>query len=286
MERPEKKGTGAMGQLGLLLVSLGAGQRRGWEDDFGTLQNRMQQAFPGWQVEGACAGLAAHQSGFQRQVPSPAQAMESMAAQGVKKLAIQPLYLLEGREYHRLRQQAAEQARLFMAFCWGEPLFAAPEDHRQGARALAQAIPVDRGEALVLVGHGAGHPAHAAYQRLAQAFRALGYDHVFVGTLQGSPGLEEVLERLRQAGYRRALLAPLMMTAGLHAQRDLAGSQGSWKAGLERAGLKVRCLLQGLGRLETVQRLYVEHARQAVGRLESQRGGTEKSDEQTEGGAA
>lgn len=264
-----------MGKQGLLVAGLGVRRQQTGETAVGAIASSMKSAFPGWQVEQAYLEPVVRRSGGRQgqELVSPAQVIGRMADRGVTRLVIQPACLLCGWEYHRLQQEAAEQAVRLQKVSWGAPLLSGPEDHRQVAQALVRAFPVVPEEALVLVGHGTDHPIQAAYLSLAQMFRALGHSHVFVGTLKGWPRFPDVWEQLRQAGYRRALLAPLMLSAGKHAQKDLAEGPDSWKYRLEQEALKVRCVLQGLGQLEQVRQVYVEHARQAMSRLDRSESG-------------
>ena len=89
-------------------------------------------------------------------------------------------------------------------------------------------------------------------------FRLAGREDVLVGTVEGWPGLEDLLPVLKRQGAERAVLVPLLLTAGTHVGEDIAGSgPESWKSRLEEAGLVVHPVLEGLGRLPQVQALYV-----------------------------
>ena len=167
-------------------------------------------------------------------VPSLPEALGRLAGSAV---AVQPTLLLRGREYDALRAQALARADAFPRLLLGRPLLDAPEDVPALARAVAQAYPAQPGESLLLLGHGTDGPAAAVY-----------------------PAPEDLLPALRRAPAVR--LAPLLLVAGEHARKDMAGDDpASWKSRLAAAGLSVRCTLQGLGSLPGVQALYAQRLR-------------------------
>ena len=75
---------------------------------------------------------------------------------------------------------------------------------------------------------------------------------------------------LVQAGsYERVVLRPLMIVAGDHANNDMAGDEpDSWKSVFEAAGYEVTCVVEGLGQLEAVRSILVEHAAAVISTLE------------------
>lgn len=190
-------------------------------------------------------------------VPSLPEALSRLAGSAV---AVQPTLLLRGREYDALRAQALARAGAFPRLLLGRPLLDAPEDVPALARAVAQAYPAQPGESLLLLGHGTDGPAAAVYPALQAAMRALSREDAFVATVAGGAAPEDLLPALRRAPAVR--LAPLLLVAGEHARKDMAGDDpASWKSRLAAAGLSVRCTLQGLGSLPGVQALYAQRLR-------------------------
>ncbi len=179
-------------------------------------------------------------------------------------LLIQPTHLLYGREYEAIRALVREFSGSFARLQLGRPLLAAPDDLCALAGILsAQFSAAASADALVLLGHGTDPPAQMTYPALQTAFRAQGEARVYVGTIRGWPDEAAVEAQLRRDGRSSVLLAPLMLTAGRHTLRDLAGSDGtSWRSRLEAAGFSVRCHLEGIGALPAVQALYCGHLRE------------------------
>ena len=143
------------------------------------------------------------------------------------------------------------------------------------------------GTAFVLLGHGTSHDAAVTYDQMQEQMKQLGYKNVFIGTVEGKPedtAFPAVKKAAEDAGYSKVILRPLMVVAGDHANNDMAGDEeGSWYYGFVNggefevegadeavdtgAGLgadNVSCQIAGLGRIEAVQKLYVEHTAVAM----------------------
>ena len=124
-------------------------------------------------------------------------------------------------------------------------------------------------EAVLLVGHGTGHPADALYSLMAAVLKA-DHGNVFLGTLEGFPGLSEIVAELKGSGARKVKLLPFLLVAGGHAEKDIAGAgPESWKSTLEREGFEVDARLCGLGEMEGIVSIFLEHTRKAMLKMES-----------------
>lgn len=188
-------------------------------------------------------------------VASLSEALERLASQGVRRVIVQPTHLLYGYEYDRLRAGAEALSARFSSLTVGSPLLADDGDLRRFARHLSQDHPRAEGAVTVFMGHGTGHFANAAYPALQTALHLLNRNDLYIGTVEGWPGLEDILRQLEPDGPRRVALLPLMLVAGDHARNDMAGE---WKPRLEQAGHTVACSFTGLGQLSWVQEMYRE----------------------------
>lgn len=190
------------------------------------------------------------------------EALAQLADAGYDRVVIQPTHLLYGLEYERLQASAAAAGPGFSTLLLGAPLLSGTADLRDLAQALSEAFPREDGTALVLMGHGTAHFSNVVYPAMQAVFHMLGRGDVLVGTVEGWPGITEVCAQLRAGAHRAVRVAPLMLVAGDHALNDMAGeADGSWKRCLEREGYAVDCVLQGLGVLPGVQRMYRQHLR-------------------------
>ena len=168
---------------------------------------------------------------------------------------VQPTHLLYGYEYDKLKVEAEALGGKFESLVVGCPLLANNSDIQRFAHRLAQDHPAETGTATVFMGHGTEHFANAAYPALQTALALLGRDDIYIGTVEGWPGLEDILRQLDPGGVREIRLLPLMLVAGDHAQNDMAGA---WKTRLEQAGYTVGCSFTVPGELPWVQEMYRE----------------------------
>ena len=148
----------------------------------------------------------------------------------------------------------------------GQPLLATPQDIEAVAEALPTCLPpLDPQEGALFLGHGASHEAHGVYAQLEQALHRQGHTRYFVGTLQDGPTPAETARRIREAGaVTRLHVHPLMVVCGVHATRDLLAGEQSWCGQLERLGVPVSAVSQGLGDCPAIRRLFVAHALEAA----------------------
>jgi cobalamin biosynthesis Co2+ chelatase CbiK len=119
--------------------------------------------------------------------------------------------------------------------------------------------------AFVFMGHGTAHVAKVSYSQMQMQMSELGYDNVFIGTVEGEPeetSCEAVIEAVSQAGYTKVVLRPLMVVAGDHANNDMAGEEeDSWKSMFGASGKfeSVDAQITGLGSIEKIQQIYIQH---------------------------
>ena len=165
-----------------------------------------------------------------------------------------------GSEYdEKIHMPYMRYAGRFLNGGIGKPLIAENDDLLRLAEILAALKPGDA-DALLLMGHGTTHFANMVYPAMQTALRLQGHPNVVVATVEGWPTLENAIDELRALGAKRVELRPMMLVAGDHAQNDMAGGEDdSWKSRLTAAGFDVHCTVEGLGALEDVQKLYVEH---------------------------
>lgn len=193
--------------------------------------------------------------------PTPREALLRLAADGYKRVFIQPTYLLDGVEYQALRDEAAQLTPFFGEIQVGIPLLATTDDSQRVVDLLVRRF-ADRAEGknhVVFVGHGSPSGANAVYSQLDYMFAAGGHPNIHVATIEGYPTFDTMLARLGDA--RRITLAPLLFVAGDHATNDIATD---WYRALEDAGYEVDVVIEGLGENPDIQQIYLDHLRQAI----------------------
>ena len=279
-----------IGEKELLVVSFGTSFNDSRVADIKSIEDALQAANPDWSVRRAFTAqiIINHiQARDGEKIDNMEQALERAVANGVKQLVVQPTHLMHGAEYDEMCAAIDKVRDQFDSVEIAEPLLGEVgndatvinADKEAVAKAVvaaalsesgyeSTAAAKEAGVAYVLMGHGTAHVAKVTYSQMATQMDKLGYENVFIGTVEGEPeetSCEAVIEAVKNAGYTTVVLRPLMVVAGDHANNDMAGADDdSWKTMFEAAGFTVNCQISGLGRIADVQALYVAHTKAAI----------------------
>ena len=262
-----------IGDTELLVVSFGTSYNDSRRETIGAIEKAMQKAFPDYAVRRGFTSqiIIDHVKDRDGEViDNVGEALDRAVANGVKNLVIQPTHLMNGLEYNDLVNEVAQYSDAFESVAIGLPLLTSDEDFQIVADAIVKATAsYDDGKtAICFMGHGTEAESNAVYAKMQQVLTEGGHANYFVGTVEATPSLEDVLALVQAGSYERVVLQPLMIVAGDHANNDMAGNEeGSWKTTFEAAGYQVECLVNGLGELEAVQNLLVAHAQAAIDAL-------------------
>lgn len=279
-----------IGENEILVVSFGTSFNDSRVKDIGGIEKAIAAANPDYSVRRAFTAqiIINHiQARDGEKIDNVDQALTRAVDNGVKNLLIQPTHLMHGAEYDELVETVNKYADSFETVKISEPLLGEVgadatiinEDKQTVAKEITNAALLDAGfeslekaadeqTAFVFMGHGTSHAAKVTYSQMQTQMNELGYKNVFVGTVEGEPeetSCENVITAVQEAGYTKVILRPLMVVAGDHANNDMAGDdEDSWKSMFEAAGLSVDCQIAGLGRIENVKALYVQHTADAI----------------------
>ena len=279
-----------IGENELLVVSFGTSFNDSRVQDIKGIEDALAAAYPEWSVRRAFTAqiIINHvQARDGEKIDNMDQALERAVANGVKNLIVQPTHLMHGAEYDEMVEALEAYKDKIEHITIAEPMLGEVgadatvinADKEAVAKAIVDAAVADggfesaaaakdAGTAFVFMGHGTAHVAKVTYSQMQSQMAALGYDNVFIGTVEGEPeetSCESVIAAVKAAGYTTVVLRPLMVVAGDHANNDMAGDDAdSWKSMVEAAGLTTVCQIAGLGRLEAVQQLYVAHSAAAM----------------------
>ena len=284
-----------IGDNELLVVSFGTSFNDSRVKDIKGIEDALQAAYPDWSVRRAFTAqiIINHvQARDGEKIDNMQQAMDRAVANGVKNLVVQPTHLMHGAEYDEMMEMIDEYRDKFESVAVAEPLLGEVgadatvinEDKEAVAKAVTAEAVATAGydsveaaakddTAFVFMGHGTSHTAKVSYSQMQTAMQTLGYDNVFIGTVEGEPestSCENVIEAVKAAGYTKVVLRPLMVVAGDHANNDMAGAdEDSWLSQFEASGAfdSVDCQIAGLGGVADVQQLYVAHTKAAIDSL-------------------
>ena len=252
-----------IGEKELLVVSFGTSFNDSRRLTIGAVEGALEKAFPEYSVRRGFTSQIIIDHVAKRDgeiIDNMQEALDRAVNNGVKTLVVQPTHLMNGLEYEEMSEAIAQYSDAFEQISIGQPLLTSDEDFQAD---------YDDGEtAIVFMGHGTEAESNGVYAKMQQVLTDGGYAHYYVGTVEATPSLDDVLAAVKQGSYKRVVLRPLMVVAGDHANNDMAGDEDdSWKTTFEKAGYEVVCEVEGLGALEAVQQLYVEHAQAAVDAL-------------------
>ena len=262
-----------IGEKELLVVSFGTSFNDSRRLTIGAIESALEKAFPEYAVRRGFTSQIIIDHVAKRDgeiIDNMQEALDRAVDNGVKTLVVQPTHLMNGLEYEEMSKAIAQYSDAFEQISIGQPLLTSDEDFQAVAKAITEATAdYDDGEtAIVFMGHGTEAESNGVYAKMQQVLTDGGYAHYYVGTVEATPSLAAVLEAVKQGSYKRVVLRPLMVVAGDHANNDMAGDEDdSWKTTFEKEGYEVVCEVEGLGALEAVQQLYVEHAQAAVDAL-------------------
>jgi sirohydrochlorin cobaltochelatase len=211
-------------------------------------------------------------------IPNIEEGLGKLSGQGCKQVVVQSLQIVPGGEFHRLvslsreyeKKDADPEKKLKITI--GLPLLSGLEDCRRVSKILPDLWNdiEPKKDAVLLAGHGTGHPADAIYSQMAQVLKK-DYGQVLLGTIEGFPGLLEMVDELKATGVQKVRLRPFLLVAGGHAENDISGpAPDSWKSTLERAGIEVDFHLSALGEIEGIVQILKEHSLKALEEMEMQ----------------
>ena len=284
-----------IGENELLVVSFGTSFNDSRAEDIKGIEDKLAEAYPDWSVRRAFTAqiIINHVEARDDEViDNMQQALDRAVDNGVKNLVVQPTHLMHGAEYDEMVEAIDEYKDKFESVAIAEPMLGEVGDDttviNDDKKAVAQAITdaacqeagfddmqaaADAGTAFVFMGHGTSHTANVTYDQMQTQMDDLGFTNAFIGTVEGKPedtACEEVIAKVKDAGFKNVVLRPLMVVAGDHANNDMAGDdEDSWKSQFEASGDfdSVDCQIEGLGRIEAVEDLYVEHTKAAIDSL-------------------
>ena len=286
-----------IGDNELLVVSFGTSFNDSRAEDIKGIEDALAKAYPDWSVRRAFTAqiIINHvEARDEENIDNMQQALDRAVANGVKNLVVQPTHLMHGAEYDEMTEAINEYKDKFESVAIAEPMLGEVGDDatviNDDKKAVAQAITdeackeagfdsmdaaAEAGTAFVFMGHGTSHTANITYDQMQTQMENLGFKNAFIGTVEGKPedtACDKVIEKVKEAGYKNVVLRPLMVVAGDHANNDMAGDdEDSWKSQFVASGdfENVDTQIAGLGRIEAVEQLYVDHTKAAIDSLGS-----------------
>lgn len=254
----------------ILVVSFGTSYNDSREKTIGAIESAIRDAYPDYEVRRAFTSQIIIDKLEERDglvIDNVQEAMDRLVADGVKELVVQPTHVMDGFEYTDMMDAIAPYAGQFDSVQYGLPLLSSDADYTELVSILAEETATYNADGIdvVLMGHGTEAASNSTYAKLQQYVADAGHANYFIGTVEATPSLEDVMALVNASGATKVVLLPLMIVAGDHANNDMAGDEeDSWKTAFKKEGYQVECVIKGLGEYEGVQRMFVEHVGDAI----------------------
>ena len=259
----------------ILVVSFGTSYNDSRHITIGAIEDAIREAYPDYDVRRAFTAQIIIDKLAERDgiiIDNFEQAMDKLVEEGVQKVIVQPTHLMAGYEYTDvLNSLQSNYADKFDAIVLGDPLLTSDEDYSEVVEAICDATAeYDDGQtAICFMGHGTEADSNGDYTHLQQVLTDAGHTSYFVGTVEATPTFDDVVEAAQAAGFTKAVLRPLMVVAGDHANNDMADTEDpdSFASKFIAAGFEVECVVEGLGQLVAIDDIYVRHVADAINQL-------------------
>ena len=259
----------------ILVVSFGTSFNDSRHITIGAIESAIREKFPDYDVRRAFTSQIIIDKLKERDgvvIDNVEEALDRLVADKVQEIVVQPTHLMNGYEYDDLAKALESHKDKFKKVALGEPLLSSDDDYYKVIAALASVSErYDDGKtALVFMGHGTEAESNKVYSTLQDKLSAEGKKNYFIGTVEATPSIEDVLKGVKAAGLKKAVLRPLMVVAGDHANNDMADLEDpeSWASQLTAAGIEVECVLEGLGQIVEIDELYAAHAADAIAKAQ------------------
>lgn len=251
----------------ILIVSFGTRHPETLRKTIGAIEEYSSSYFPDHKVYRAFTSEMIREMLLRKEgikVDSVSEALYHIKSEGTDCVIVQPTYVVHGAAYLKLRDEIAQYRNFFRSLRLGAPLLNSTEDYKACVHAMISEWKLKKEEIIVIAGHGTMRYAQSAYTMLEYMFHTLGYTNVIVGTVQGFPDINNVMEKLALLQKNRIRLIPFMIVSGEHVQSDLTKGEKAWAERFERMGFPTEVVNRGLGEMKGIQRIFAEHMKEAM----------------------
>ena len=203
-----------IGDNELLVLSFGTSFNDSRRLTIGAIENDLETAFPDYSVRrGFTANIVIDHVNRRdgEKIDDIGESLDRAAANGVKNLVVQPTHLMNGLEYDELCGKIADYSDAFEKVVIGDPLLTTDEDFQTVADAIVDwTKDYDDGEtAIVFMGHGTEAESNAVYQKMQDLLTSGGHTNYFVGTVEASPSLDDIIAAVKAGEYKKVVLCLL-----------------------------------------------------------------------------
>lgn len=240
------------------------GSSKAAKESYETFQQKVQSTFPAHPVYSTITSrtVAGRSSA---PYPHPADLLTKLEHQGIKKAVVQSLHLLPAHDFHSF-VKTIRQSSITTAI--GAPLLTSEDDFKLAAKAILAFDRPAPSTAVLVLGHGTSHPCWAMYASFEKMIQEKLGQQGFFAVIEKSPNSDHIPQRIKDSGFQQVLIVPFFFLLGLHFKRDIMGDdETSWKNRLLNLGLGVSVIEQGIGEIEDIQEIFINHLRHSLSSL-------------------
>jgi len=254
---------------GILVVSFGTSYKKTMKECIKSVEDKIENVYSKYIIERAFTSNFIIKKLKERDgvyIDTPIEALEKMIVGGINEIHIQPLHIIPGFEYEKIKNAVSMMKhKSNIKISMGSPLLNKEENYDEIIDALLDRLPdIDNNEAVLLMGHGTSHFANACYSMLQNKINDR-EKNIFIANVEGYPGIDNIIGKIEKS-YSKVLLMPLMIVAGDHANNDMIGEEDSYKTLLEDKDIEVNYILEGLGQNEMIQEIFIKRIAEVINR--------------------
>ncbi len=251
------------GKVGILVVSFGSSYEMARKQSIAQIEMDIQEAYPEYRLYRAFTSpriiKGLEEKGIR--INNVENTLIKMQNDGIKKVIIQPTFIIRGQEYEQMRRDIEKYRQGFEVIHIGDPLLNSIEDYYEVIEAFVNEIEkAQEDEVILCMAHGVDHFMSVSYAALDYMFKAKGYENIYVATIDGFPSLEDVMRHFNKKSYKCVRIVPFMLVAGHHVRKSLMEQvEENWELKLKSAGYRVKCVFKGLGEYKKIRDIYRKH---------------------------
>lgn len=198
-----------------------------------------------------------------KDIKNQIEMLEYLKKNNYEEVIIQPLYIIKGIEYEKIKKNSIQALDWFKIFKIGDVLLENKSDYEKIIKILLNNTKYENlknNEIFILIGHGTQNNLENSYENLEIEAKKLGYENVFVRTLKDIHKIEEIIEKISFKKIKKINLIPLMISGGYHVLKDIAGeNENSWKKELEKNNINIEIEMHGIGRIKEISEIYIKN---------------------------
>jgi sirohydrochlorin cobaltochelatase len=258
-----------MSEKAILVVSFGTSYKETREKTIDAVEKAVAEKYGGWEVRRAFTSkiiIDKLKKRYGIEIDYVTDALQRLMDDGFREVVILPTHIMNGIEFEYISDISKLYEGRFDSIKLSKPLLTTEEDYDKVIEAMDRSYfqrlfkGSSAGTAIVFMGHGTEHFANSAYSQLQLKLVTLGYEHVYITTVEGFPSFDDTMKFMTAHKYNKVYLLPFMMVAGDHATNDMSGDEeDSLKSKFLGAGCEVECILEGIGEQKAFQELFLEH---------------------------